>query len=453
MFTASRTPLALLALCALATAPAAQHIITDGARISDTDPATADLFVEDYSVLDGQVCIGNGCSDVVLPDTNTLLLLKSSTPTIDFEDTSTNPGFPARDWQLRVNDPGSGGQDRFSIRDRTEGTIPFTIEGGAPENSLFIDHRGYVGIGTMFPSESIHIVDDALPAIAFTTPLNGGGDIRWELEVAPSDVHLYAYNSATFAAVYPFRVYTDTISNTLVLNDRHVGIGASPPQAGLHVKRQTDDQVALLVEEETGSFGTGPDTFAHFRSDQGNAQIKVEELDPTANPRTLLNLQNNGRPEIVMGNTATNGEWSFGAGTDFFLKVGTVGSASGAKTKVLTAKGNGDVIVAGTLTTSGTTCGGGCDAVFSENYDLPSIRDHADRMFALGHLPNVGPTVENAPINISDKLGRVLNELEHAHIYIARLEADDTALRAELAAMRAAQAALLARLAAVEARD
>ena len=42
MFTASRTPLALLALCALATAPAAQHIITDGAQISDTDPATAD---------------------------------------------------------------------------------------------------------------------------------------------------------------------------------------------------------------------------------------------------------------------------------------------------------------------------------------------------------------------------------------------------------------------------
>ena len=111
------------------------------------------------------------------------------------------------------------------------------------------------------------------------------------------------------------------------------------------------------------------------------------------------------------------------------------------------------MIVAGTLTTSGTTCGGGCDAVFSDDYDLPSIRDHADRMFALGHLPNVGPTVENAPINISDKLGRMLNELEHAHIYIARLEADDTALRAELAAMRAAQAALLARLAAVEARD
>ena len=135
-----------------------------------------------------------------------------------------------------------------------------------------------------------------------------------------------------------------------------------------------------------------------------------------------------------MGNTATNGEWSFGAGSDFFLKVGTVGSASGAKTKVFTVKGNGDAIVAGTLTTGGTTCGGGCDRVFTDHAIIPAP-DYAAQMWSQGHLPHVGPTVEGAPINVSEKLGGMLNALEHAHVFIAALRDENETLRAEKSAM------------------
>ena len=104
------------------------------------------------------------------------------------------------------------------------------------------------------------------------------------------------------------------------------------------------------------------------------------------------------------------------------------------------------MILLGSLTTGGTTCGGGCDRVFADDYDLPSIEDHAEAMFALGHLPNVGPTLEGAPINVSDKVGRMLNELEHAHIYIADLSAENRALRAELAQVRRETRARLDRL-------
>ncbi|MCF3596473.1 hypothetical protein LZG00_21015, partial [Rhodobacteraceae bacterium LMO-12] len=37
------------------------------------------------------------------------------------------------------------------------------------------------------------------------------------------------------------------------------------------------------------------------------------------------------------------------------------------------------------------------------------------------HLPNVGPTAESGPMNLSDKIGGMLNELEKAHIYIGEL--------------------------------
>jgi len=80
----------------------------------------------------------------------------------------------------------------------------------------------------------------------------------------------------------------------------------------------------------------------------------------------------------------------------------------------------GDVVIAGELTTAGD-CSVGCDRVFSADYQIPSIAQRAELMWANGYLPNVGPTTENGPFKVSDKLGRMLNELEHAHIYIAQL--------------------------------
>ncbi|MEZ5716061.1 MAG: hypothetical protein R3D85_13365 [Paracoccaceae bacterium] len=64
-------------------------------------------------------------------------------------------------------------------------------------------------------------------------------------------------------------------------------------------------------------------------------------------------------------------------------------------------------------------------------------------MQALGYLPNVGPTLENTPINVTDKLGRMLNELEHAHLYIAQQQ---DVLQAEQGRNRD-QAVLIAQLA------
>jgi hypothetical protein len=84
----------------------------------------------------------------------------------------------------------------------------------------------------------------------------------------------------------------------------------------------------------------------------------------------------------------------------------------------------GDVDVTGTLTTGGPPCGGGCDAVFGADYDLPSIEEHAAAMYANSYLPEIGPTMPHAPVNLSEQYGKVINELEKAHIYIAQLETE-----------------------------
>ena len=156
----------------------------------------------------------------------------------------------------------------------------------------------------------------------------------------------------------------------------------------------------------------------------GTASIKLEEASTTRANRDMLILENNGRPRIVLRNDRTDnparaGEWIMSAGDTFVVQ-----NRSGGMTEnVYIIDADGNLIIEGEIITSGATCGSGCDAVFSDDYDVKPIAVHAAEMFELGYLPNVGPTPENEPINLSDKLGRMLNELEHAHIYIAELEA------------------------------
>jgi len=79
------------------------------------------------------------------------------------------------------------------------------------------------------------------------------------------------------------------------------------------------------------------------------------------------------------------------------------------------------------------SCSSGCDAVFDADYDLPSIEEHAEMMFDKKYLPVVGPT-QTGPINLSDKMTGMLNELEKAHIYIAQVNAEKKQLEARLEA-------------------
>ena len=83
--------------------------------------------------------------------------------------------------------------------------------------------------------------------------------------------------------------------------------------------------------------------------------------------------------------------------------------------------------------------------MFDAGFERLSVSDHADLMWENGHLPAVGPTLPGAPMNVSEKMGAMLNELEHAHIYIEQLHDEARARDAVIAD-------LVARLEAVEAR-
>ena len=158
--------------------------------------------------------------------------------------------------------------------------------------------------------------------------------------------------------------------------------------------------------------GTGdanPDANLHVKQD--GASFLLENTSDSNHGITLKHA------------AATNNEWVIqqnGSGVQT-NPGGLTFTLAGSGSQEMVLQTNGDVTIAGTLTTGGTTCGGGCDLVFQPEYDLPTIEEHAAQMWENNHLPAVGPTVENAPFNVTEKTTGMLNELEHAHIYIEQL--------------------------------
>jgi len=173
----------------------------------------------------------------------------------------------------------------------------------------------------------------------------------------------------------------------------HVGLGTSAPVAPIHVQR-----------------------------DDGNAKILVEESHRTQGPRTLFEIKNNGNPEFRMTNTGNSNSWVFSAGLRFVVK-------NNAGDWVSRITDTGDMEITGSLTTAGGVCGGGgCDLVFNPETSIETIEEHATEMWANSYLPAVGPTKENAPFNLSEKTGGMLNELEKAHIFIEQLHTRNLSL-------------------------
>ena len=170
----------------------------------------------------------------------------------------------------------------------------------------------------------------------------------------------------------------------MIAGDGDIGIGTASPAASVHVRRA------------------------------GAAFIELENTAATTGDGWTINHSNPGA--LVM-----DGDASAADGGEFSLTV------------------DGELTLQGDLITGGSgNCAPpnpACDGVFLPDYDVPSIEEHAAQMWQNQYLPAIGPTLPNEPINVSRKTQGILNELEHAHIYIEQLHKRLKALEAKLAEM------------------
>lgn len=396
----------------------------------------AQVFVTDV-VIQGSLCVGLDCVNGENFGADTLRL-KENNLRIHFNDTSNSGSFPTRDWRIVANDRTNGGAEYLAFEDSDAGTYPFRVLAGAGNNALYVDAQGDVGLNTSNPIVELHIADGDSPTVRLEqTGSSGFTPQTWDL--AGNETNFFV-RDVTNGSRLPFRIRPNATENSIYIdNDGQIGMFTNAPDSTLHV-RGTSATTAVHVQAAAGtgtnaaefnlsnaSVDEGATAHLNIESVAGGAQLHVNNSGTTANGyREMARLTNYGDPGLVFENSKNSNTWILRAGNRFIFQNGDT-----TQPKLFDLDGTtGDLVITGTLTTGGGTCGSGCDLVFTEDYDLPTIADHADDMWTLGYLPNVGPTVENAPINVSDTMGRMLNELETAHIYIAQLHERIEALEA-----------------------
>ena len=198
-----------------------------GAAFLTGGKAMGDFVIADDLIVQGSACVGLDCVDGESFGFDTIRLKENNTR-IKFDDTSTSPGFPNNDWQLTANDSASGGLNKFSIENTTVGTVPFTVVGPAPTNSLFVDSIGRVGLHTSTPGLNLHISTGDTPAQRLEQTVASGFTAQtWD--IGGNEANFFV-RDVTGGSRLPLRIRPGAPTSSVDISAAgNVGIGTASP--------------------------------------------------------------------------------------------------------------------------------------------------------------------------------------------------------------------------------
>ena len=185
-------------------------------------PASDTLFTALVSATGG-LCGGSDCTNSESFGLANIKM-KANNTRLKFEDTSTSVGFPATDWQLSANDTFSGGLNKLFVEDLTAGTTPFTIEGGTPSNTLYVDSTGRVGIGTSTPGRNLQIADPI--SVIIRMEQSASPFQNWEMVGNNNNWYVRDVNHES----NPFIIKSNASGNSIVIDTAgKIGMGVLNP--------------------------------------------------------------------------------------------------------------------------------------------------------------------------------------------------------------------------------
>jgi hypothetical protein len=179
------------------------------------DPAIrqVDQMIADDLVVQGSACIGLDCVVSESLGFDTIRLKENSTST-----------FPNHDCQLTANDSASGGANKFSIENITAATVPVTVTGSAPTNSIFVDSTGRVGLRTATPVLDLHTATSNTPAHRFEQN-DSGGFTAHTWDVAGNEANFFIRH-VTGGSSLPFRIRPGAPTSSIDISaSGSIGIG------------------------------------------------------------------------------------------------------------------------------------------------------------------------------------------------------------------------------------
>ncbi|MGX6648963.1 hypothetical protein ACWCOP_13580 [Maricaulaceae bacterium MS644] len=353
--------------------------------------AQADQVFADDLIVQGSFCVGTDCVNNENFGFDTIRLKENNTR-IAFDDTSNSGSFPNVDWELQANESANGGQNRFAFIDRTNGRTIFVMEAASPNNSLYIDSTGNIGMGTSTPALPLHVVDGNSPALRLEQDGSSGFTAQtWD--IAGNEANFFV-RDVTNGSRLPFKIVPNAPTNSLyVAASGDVGMGTQSPAAGMHIQRST------------GGFAS------------------------------MLRMQNDGPMAMIMDNNGSNAvEWRMGmglTGTELLL----VSPDGPGEEFALTT--SGDLRILGNFISGGQTLTVP-DYVFEADYDLRTLAEVQAFIEENGHLPNVPSAADIAEngVNLSEMQMLLLEKVEELTLYTLAQQEQIDAMSVELASVR-----------------
>ena len=371
-------------------------ILEDGS-LADPDLPEGGLN-KDQQILDdlivaGSACIGLDCNNGESFGFDTLRL-KENNLRIRAQDTSTSASFPSRDWQITFNDTSNGGKNKFSIDDIDGGRTPFTIEAGAPSDSLYVEDGGRLGLGTSTPVTDIHVKSGNTPTMRLEQDgTSGFGAQTWD--VAGNEANFFI-RDASNGSTLPFRIFPGAPSNAISIEATtgDVGLGTTSPDSNLDI--EGDGPSLRLTNIGTGAGGW------RFSMNGNSGRLTLRDLSTDTD---VVRFEQGSNAALLRVGIDTGGNADVDA-----VSIG----ATGGGDAVLQVQGS--VVVNGTPTHP--------DYVFDPDFELRSIEDHAAFMWQNKHLPALPKAPEGlkGPVDLVAHQMGILEELETAHVYIEQLQ-------------------------------
>lgn len=264
---------------------------------------TMDLCYQDDMVVQFSLCVGVDCVCNMNFGFDTIVL-KENNLRIFFDDTSTSSGFPSNDWRLIANDSASGGASYFSIEDSTAGRRVFTVEAGAPTNSLYVDDGGRVGIGTSTPSTNLHVRYCNTPTLRLDQDSSCGWSPQaWD--VAGNEANFFI-RDVTNGSRLPFRIQPGAPTNGLTLRaDGRIGMGTWAPGYPVHLLTNSSTNAAFVAERTGGAtnYMNATASYSNFGS-ISNHPVRI-----VANGAWKMTINQNGTIDMSDGGSY-NGTWN-----------------------------------------------------------------------------------------------------------------------------------------------
>jgi hypothetical protein len=227
-------------------------VIGDGSEAqTSSDPGIIqDIVHSDDVIVDGSLCVGNDCYSGYAFGFDTIVLMENNLR-VFFDDTSTIQNYPRNDWRIVINDSTDGGGNYFAVQDATDVSNVLVLEAGAPDNSLYVDSHGDVGINTSTPYYELHIVDGDSPAVRLEQDGSYGWQPqKWDLCGNESNFFI---RDATHGSKLPFRIEPEAPTDSIFIkSDGSIGFGTGAPAYPVELER-TGQDAAFVAQRTAGA--------------------------------------------------------------------------------------------------------------------------------------------------------------------------------------------------------